>query len=272
MRKAQFLIFIVAASVLFAGPAGAGSIKQVRRNDAKTKEEVSAALAVKRDFIVNERLVFRIAWNGIPVGSVTAESKPGGEYKGYKVYDVRVRTDSNKFLSQIYRVEDLYISFVDVSDMTSRRFEADRKEGNYRKHVIVEYDFSKKEATYSNLRDGSVKTCLIKDRVFDPVSASCYFMTLPLKEGDKVDICVNLNEKNYELYGQVENYGIVKLSGLGEFKAFKIRPYVYLEGQEYRKGTAWMYFSAGEKRYPLYGAVYIPFGKVTAVLDRIEQI
>ena len=141
MLRTQFLILIVAASLCFASPAGAGGVEQVRRNDVKTKEEVTAALAVKRDFIVNERLVFKIAWNGIPVGSVTAESKPGGEYKGYKVYDVRVRTDSNKFLSAVYRVEDLYISFVDVSDMTSRRFEADRKEGNYRKHVIVEYDF-----------------------------------------------------------------------------------------------------------------------------------
>ena len=272
MRKCQFLLVAVVLVFCLEGCAGPGSVKPIKKSDVKAREEVSSELKLKRDFAVNKKFIFNIAWNGIPVGRVTAESGSPIDYRGRSVYVVRITTESNEFLSRIYRVEDTYTSYVDEEDMTSRRFEADRKEGRYRKHVIVEYDFDRKEAVYTNLVDGSVKTCSIREGVHDPVSAACRFMTLPIKEGEQVNICVNLNEKNYDLYGRAEGYGVVKLPGMGQFKSFKIRPYVYLEGKEYEKGRAWMYFSTGVKRYPLYGVVMIPFGKVTATLERVEDI
>ncbi len=272
MRKCQFLLPALVSFFCLAGCASSGSVKPIKKSDVEAREEVTSELKIKRDFADNKKFIYNMAWNGIPVGRVIAESSGTIQYRGRSVYVVRVTTESNEFLSKIYRVEDVYTSYVDEEDMTSRRFEANRKEGRYRKHVIVEYDFDKKEAVYTNLVDGSVKTCSIRDGVHDPVSAACCFMTLPIKEGDQVNICVNLNEKNYDLYGRAENYGVVRLPGMGEFKAFKIRPYAYLEGKEYEKGRAWMYFSTGVKRYPLYGVVLIPFGKVTATLERVEDI
>jgi hypothetical protein len=156
--------------------------------------------------------------------------------------------------------------------MTSRRYEADRKEGNYRKHVIVEYDFEKMEAVYTNLTDGTVKRCPISKNVQDPLSAICYFMTLPITLGEEVNMTVNLNEKNYQLFGKVEAVNVVKLPRLGSHPAFKLRPYAKLKGKHLRRGSGWMYFSADENRYPLYGVVLIPFGRVTATLRTIEDI
>jgi hypothetical protein len=169
-------------------------------------------------------------------------------------------------------VADTYLSYVDVEDMSSRRYEADRKEGRYRKHVVVEYDFGSKEAIYTNHTDGSVKRCSITEPVHDPVSAMCYFMTLPVKQGDKVHVTINLNEKNYELYSMVEDLGLVKLTHLGEYSAFRMKLHAFLNGKEYRKGNAWMYFATGEKRLPLYGEVKIRFGKITATLCKEEDI
>jgi hypothetical protein len=272
MKNVQKLILpLLSAVLLIEGCAVTGKVKRFEECSPAGSEAVSK---VNRQCKVpyKKRFIFLMAWNGIPVGSITAEIPRMIEYKGRQAYVVRLVTESNRFLSKIYKVEDTYISYVDAEKIHSLRFEADRKEGRYRKHVIVEYDFDKAKATYTNLTDGSVKTCDINKNVQDPLSAVCFFMTLPVKEGEKLDITVNLNEKNYNVFIQVEQFDIIKLPRVGEFPAYRIRPYAELNGKKYEKGRGWIYVSADNNRYPLYGVIRIPFGKVTATLKSVEEI
>ena len=76
-------------------------------------------------------------------------------------------------------------------------------------------------------------------------------MTLPVKPGDKLNLTINLNEKNYKLFGKIEDVDAVKLHKFGSIPAFKIQPYAELDGKRVKKGIAWMYFSADKNRYPL---------------------
>jgi hypothetical protein len=269
MRKLQF-IFILSLSIIISGCATTGTVKSIKRAPDVSEEKIAREMSTKPKFHTNKKLTYSVAWNGIPVGYVDAEVGGIQKYRGRDVYVVTVVTRSNEFLSKIYRVEDTYTSYIDTEKMTSMRYEADRKEGNYRKHVIVEYDFDKLEAIYTNLTDGSVKRCSIKRDVQDPVSALCYFMTLPVKLDDEINITINLNEKNYELFGKVESIDLIKLPRLGSFPAFKLRPYALLKGERFKKGSGWMYFMVDKKRYPIYGVVWIPFGKVTSTLVKME--
>lgn len=272
MRKTQTLLLIALSIAVLSGCANTGTVKKLDASDGDAEKEALQMVSARSGMAEGKRFIYLMAWNKIPVGRIVAEISRPQAYKGYDVYVVTLVTESNKFLSRIYRVEDTYTSYVDTRTITSRGFEADRKEGNYRKHVIVEYDFEAMEATYTNLTDGSVKNCPIDPNVQDPVSAMCYFMTLPIRKGEMVGITINLNEKNYELFGKVEDLGIVKLSELGSFPAFRVRPYAELKGERVRKGSAWMYFLATDSRYPLYGGVRIPFGRVTATLRAVEDI
>ena len=256
----------------FSGCASTGIVKKITKMEGVSEQEIIDNLAVRVPFEEKKRFIYLMAWNRIPVGRIVAEIEGRTQYKGREVFIVKLVTESNKFLSKIYRVEDTYISYVDVETFTSRRYEADRKEGNYRKHVVVEYNFEKLEATYTNLTDGSVKTSSINKEVHDPLSAIYYFMTLPVVPEDKVKITVNLNRKNYDVYGIVDSIEAVKLKNFGLIPAFKIKPYVELENKQVRKGTAWLYCAADETRYPLYGVVKIPFGTVTATLVEVEDI
>jgi hypothetical protein len=230
------------------------------------------SVPARAELPVGKRFVFDIAWNRIPVGKVTAEVRPATTYRGRKVHEVTVRTSSNRFLSAIYRVEDVYTSYVDAVTFTSRRYEADRREGNYRKHVVVEYDMEDGRAVYTNHTDGSVKTCHVEEGVHDPVSAMACFMTMPVDGQKAVRITVNLNEKNYDLAGKAGEAKIITLPELGVYRARRIRPSVMLDGEKVEKGRAWMYFSDDGRRYPLYGVVRIPFGSVTATLRSIEDL
>lgn len=272
MKKLHILLTFAFIACFIQGCAKTGTVKKIDRSDNISEAAAQEEISRRIPFHVNKRFVYLIAWNGIPVGSVTAESGDVIEYRGREVYVVTIVTASNKFLSRIYRVEDTYISYIDTETMSSMRYEANREEGSYRKKIIVEYDFDKMEAIYYSLLDGSVKRCDIKENVQDPVSAMCYFMTLPLKVGDRISYVVNLNEKNYDLYGEVKDIEVVKLPEMGNFPAFRIVPSASLKGKEYRRGRGWMYFSADDSRYPLYGVVRIPFGRVTATLRSVEDI
>ncbi|MFC1548877.1 DUF3108 domain-containing protein [Candidatus Omnitrophota bacterium] len=273
MKKAHaIVIFSVFILLGIQGCANTGTVKRLTPSSEISGEKAVEDISRKTRFHTGKRLTYLIAWNNIPVGSIVTETGNIMKYKGRDVHVVTLVTESNKFLSKIYRVEDTYISYVDTETISSRRYEANRREGNYRKHVIVEYDFNNLEATYTSLTDGSVKRCKIRKNVQDPLSAMCYFMTLPIKLDEKINITVNLNEKNYELFAMVEDIDMVTLRGLGAFPAFKIRPYAELRGARVKKGRAWMYFSADENRYPLRGVVRIPFGRVTATLRSVEEI
>ena len=271
MKKA-YILFVICLCFGFYGCANIGKIKTINKSDTILKEKVVKAMDVRSKFKVNTRFTYLMAWNGIGVGRIIGESQGIITYKGKEAYVFSITTESNEFLSKIYRVEDTYTSYIDVETMTSLRYEANRKEGAYRKHVVVEYDFDKMEAEYTNLTDGSVKKCKIMDNVQDPVSAICYFMTIPISFGEKVSLIVNLNEKNYKVFGSPEEIKIISIKNMGEYPSFRIRPYIELKNEELKKGKAWIYFSADENRYPLYGVVKIPFGKVTATLNRIENL
>ncbi|MBF0216547.1 MAG: DUF3108 domain-containing protein [Candidatus Omnitrophica bacterium] len=280
MRKLKFyLVFTLSALFLVSGCArGAKVTKFTPLSGPIPKDgvmEMVAAAQAKPDYeerFVRKRYVYIMAWNGINVGRIIAEFGDIIEYRGRQVFTVKLVTESNKFLSKIFRVEDTFISYVDTETLTSRYFEADRKEGNYRKHLVVEYDFDSLQAIYSNLKDGSVKRCKIYKDVHDPLSAVCRFMTMPVKLNEKAVLIVNLNEKNFEVSGRVDDLEVIKLPGLGSFPAFKIRPEAMAEGQTYDKGKGYLYFSADKDRYPLYGVVQIPFGKVTATLHSIDYV
>ncbi|NQT33371.1 MAG: DUF3108 domain-containing protein [Candidatus Omnitrophica bacterium] len=272
MKIIQIILSVICLLAVLPGCSTTGRVRSIKAIKDVSQDEILTVMATGPGFKTRKRLTYLIAWNNIPVGRITAESRGIEKYQGKGIYIAKVVTESNKFLSKIYRVEDTYTSYVDAQTMTSLRYEADRKEGNYRKHLIVEYDFDALEAIYTNLTDGSVKRCKIEKDVQDPLSAACRFTTLPLEPEELISMTINLNEKNYKVYGKIENVNAVGLPHLGTFPAFMLRPYVELNSKRWKKGKGRFYFSADENRYPLYGIVWIPFGRVTATLRSIEDL
>ncbi|MDD5488054.1 MAG: DUF3108 domain-containing protein [Candidatus Omnitrophica bacterium] len=271
MRRFQLITYMLVVALL-AGCVSTGGISGINRHKGISEKQAFSDISVETPFPVDKKFTYLVAWNGIPVGRVMAWTEGVMTYMDREVLVIKLVTESNEFLSKIYRVEDVYISYVDKTDFISARYEADRKEGSYRKHVIVEYDMKALTAVYTNLTDGSVKECPIREKVQDPLSLICYFMTRPVQAGEKVSFSLNLNEKNYDVLAEVEKIEVVTLPHGEAVPAFRIRPYVELDGKRYEKGRAWGYVSADSRRYPLYGIVKIPFGKVTASLVSVEDV
>ena len=257
---------------LLTGCAGTATVKRIASGEAMPEDVASP----KTTFIVGEKLTFEGSWNGINIGTATATIEELTTFKGYEVYRIVAVVKTNKFLSTLFPVEDIFTSYVDSTTFTSRHYEAKRREGNYRKHLVVDYDFDKLTASYTNLRDGTVKTSTIVKDVHDPISASYFCRTIPIKVGEEVKIKVNLNEKNYEITAPITKKVNMFIKKLGTFEAFLIKPYIKLEGKQQKRARTWGYISTGEKRLPLYGDVKvleIPWlGNVTGTLKKIEYV
>ena len=270
MKRRIFIILL-----LLAFTAGCARTARITRPSIgeKFSEEIAEP---KKLFTVGERFTYLTAWKGIPVGTATATIEELTTFEGYEVYKIVVVAKTNDFLSKIYKVDDTFISYMDKDKLISRHYETVQREGNYKKDLVVNYDFQKNIATYKNLRDGSVKTCPIEKNVQDPVSAAYYCRTIPISVGDKIKITVNLNEENYEVFGNIEKRARITLSEIGTFDAFLIKPYVKLDGKRQRRASAWGYFSADEKRLCLYGVIKvleIPWiGEISATLKKVEYL
>jgi hypothetical protein len=215
--------------------------------------------------------LYSLKWNSIPIGEVKIDIDGSPfDHKGDTVFKVTLRTFSNEFLSMIYKVDDTYISYMDPKSMVSRYYEADRKEGLYKKHLVVEYDHGSGRARHTNLTDGSVKFFPVSDEQYDPISCIFYFMYMPVREGDLASINVSLNEKNYRITGKIGKKEIIKVPGAGDIEVFKVVPYIYTEGKILKKGHGYIYFSVKD-RMPVHGVIFTPFGSVSASLRSVAD-
>src|SRR4030042_427971 len=221
MKKGRLLLILVLL-IFTAGCARTAKIRRPMASEVVSKEIVEP----KPFFTVGERLTYIVAWKGIPVGRATATVDGMVNYRGYEAYKIVVIAKSNDFLSKLFRIEDIFTSYIDKDKLISRHYEATIREGSYKKDLVVDYDFQKRIAIYRNLRDGSEKTCPIEENVRDPVSAAYFFRVMPINVGDKVKITVNLNEKNYEIFCNVDKIATITLPEIGSFDAFLIKPYV----------------------------------------------
>jgi len=222
---------------------------------------------------VGERLTYNVAWLGIPVGEVSMAITGVQEINGRKAYRIELRAKTNKFCSHIYPVDDKYISYMDVENLSTLRHEVSRREGRYKKDAVTDFDQENHRAYFRNLLDGSEKDFSIPANVQDTLTAIYYFRTINVSLGDKVNYEVASDEKVYSLYGSIEKKEFIRIRGLRTFEAFLMVPYAKLKGERVRKANVIGYFSADPSRVPLVGIVKGPiFTKVTVSLAKVENI
>jgi len=192
----------------------------------------------------NEVLTFNLKWVGIPVGAVTLAVNGRRNINGSDAYILEARCKSNRFLSAIYNIDDRFVSYMDVEKLYVLRQEVYRREGNYRKDAVTDFDQLNHKAYFKNLVDKSEKIVDIPAGVEDALTACYYFLMLPLKVGDNIDFYVYNNEQIYQLIGVVEEKLVIKIPALGVKEAFTVRPYISQGGKKLRRERLWLILAA----------------------------
>jgi hypothetical protein len=219
-----------------------------------------------------ERLTYKVKWMGMPVGTIWASIKGIEKIRGRDAYVLEVVVRTNRFCSAIYKIEDRYVSYLDVGRLHTLRHEVYRREGRFSKDAITDFDQENHIAYFKNLLNKSEKKFEIPKDIQDTLSVCYFFRLSQLEVGKRIEYAVCNNEKNYQLFAEIQRKTKISSSALGKKEVFYVQPYAKLEGEEVRKGRVSGYFSSDENKFPLLAIVEAPvFTKVTAYLKEINQ-
>jgi len=213
-------------------------------------------------FGVGERLVFDVKYGYITAGE--AEMHIGGfeSIAGRKTYRIQFTVNSLPSFSWIYRVEDLYLTFIDFESIAPLRFEQHIQEGSYKRDFTADFDHLNKIARTS---EGQYP---IPEYVHDILSAFYYVRTVDfsgLKTGDTI--------KLYNFYRDTSHELVVKLLGrqelevgAGTFRSLVVEPLVKEGGLFKSEGRIVIWLTDDDLKIPIRVNTKVVIGSIDVEL------
>ena len=248
---------VVSGDSLWAAPVNFAQ----KRNGGKTKMEEPL-----KTLTVGETLTFEVFWMGIPVGLGTLEVKEKVIVRGREAFHVVAIAKTNDFLSKIYPIYDEVHSFIDAEKFCSLEFSKELREGRYRSHERVIYDYGRKKGLYESFLSKKKTEIDIPSEVQDAVSAFFWFRLQDVQVGKSLKTVVNSREQNWDLEIKVLGNEAKELRGGKIVDTVLVEPKTRYKEILYQRGRAWVYFSADRKRLPVWINIKTPFGPVNGVL------
>ncbi len=238
-------------------------------NNFSSKKNVPAPAGIAKpltDLPLGEKLVFEVSWMGVNVGYGQIEIPEKTVVRGREAYHIVATARTNDFLSKLYPVEDRVESWVDARTFYSLKFRKTLQEGRYRADEETEFFPETKKGSYYSYKNGTRKEFEIPGPVHDIVSAFYWFRLQEASVGKSVNTTVCSEEKNWAAEIKVIGVTAKVIRGLGAVDTFYVEPKSSLRGVFYDRGRVWVYFTADQKRVPVWVVFKTPFGPVNGVL------
>jgi len=200
--------------------AAADSIAALRRADSIAAQQMRHIN--NRAFGVGERLVFDVNYGYITAGEAVMTIPSYDSIAARKCFRIQFTVNSLPSFSWIYKVEDRYLTFIDVEAIAPLRFEQHIREGSYSRDFIAEFDHKKKIAKTTEGQHP------IPEYVHDILSAFYFVRTVDFsayKTGDMLVLSNFYGDKSYEL--GVKFLGRQELEvAAGTFRTIVVEPLV----------------------------------------------
>lgn len=253
--------------VLCSGCASRVRFRSVDLHEYQPPEDSLDVSGGPVPLLEGERLVFAVSWRRISVGELIMENHGLVDYEGSPAYHLSVRTNSNRFLSRIYRIENEYHTWMCAERMLPLKFENTTREGRRRRSESIVYD-----------HDGGRVSRESRGNVTDydiPPGAQNYFSLIywvrggDLPAGGSLETVVNDGDKNWDVSVNVLEQGLIESEPLGMVSAIALEPHASHQGEELEEATIKVWVSNDRRRLPLAFEVNARiFGRALAVLDR----
>lgn len=189
-----------------------------------------------------ERLAYRVDLGVFGhVGNGAMEVLKVDTLHGHPVYHLRFDLKGGVLFA---KVEDRLQSWMDVSLLTSRRFEQDQREVRYKRHRI--FDFFPEERRWERV-DKDDEGELHTDEPLDDVSFIYFVRTLPLEVGQTYTFDRYFKEDGNPVTVQVLRKETVTVPA-GTFETIVVRPIIKTKGLFGDGGEAEIYFTDDHRR------------------------
>jgi len=209
---------------------------------------------------IGEYFQFSIDWSGINAGSALMQVQNWQWIDGRRTWRIVSKTESNSFVSKIYKVRDRAETAIDAESLFTRRFEKHLREGGYKHDSVVQFDQENRKALY---HDGS--SFDVPARVHDVLSAFYYVRTRPLPDGGGFTIPAHDNRKSYDLEVKVLRRERIEVSA-GTFDCVVVEPILKSEGIFKSKGRILVWLTDDARRMPVKVTSKVPIGSISVSL------
>jgi hypothetical protein len=263
---ADSLARVKADSISRAGQARADSLQRAAKDAERRRLDSTKATQLpkfeNRAFGVGERLVFDVNYGVITAGEAVMTIPSYDSVAGRRCYRVEFTVNSLASFSWIYKVEDRYLTFIDVDAIIPWKFEQHIREGGYRRDFIAEFDQVRHVAKTT---EGEYP---IPPGVHDILSAFYYARIMDFtsaKPGDIFPLSNFYKDKSHEL--GVKFLGRVELEvEAGTFRTIVVEPLVKEGGLFKSEGRIVVWLSDDERRIPVRVNTKVVIGSIDTEL------
>jgi hypothetical protein len=258
----------VADSVMKAERARAIADSTKKAQDAADRRREDSLKAfrlrkVRNDaFGVGERLVFDVSYGPVTAGEASMTVTRIDTVAGRKCYRIQFGVNSLPSFSWIYRVEDRYLTYIDIETIAPLKFEQHVREGGFSMDFIAEFDQVKHLA---RTPDGVYP---IPEYVHDILSAFYYVRTLDLsgkKAGDTMTLFNFYRDKSHELVVKILGRQEIEIEA-GTFNSIVVEPMVKEGGLFKSEGRIVVWLSDDDQKVPLRVNTKVVIGSIDTEL------
>ncbi|MBI2815474.1 MAG: DUF3108 domain-containing protein [Acidobacteria bacterium] len=233
----------------------------------------SAAQSPKLPFGAGEKLRYAVSWRSVPAGR--AELLLTRDENSQARWKVTARASSTGYVSNIYKVDDEYISIFRNPTLCSSEIRKTINEGDRHRSLTLLFDQRRKLAILTDREVGGSAPprqaqSVIPDCVHDILSVIYFVRSRPLTVGQPIDVPVNDGARTVTLHLEVDAREEVK-TAIGTFQTIRVEPDLF-SGNLYKgKGRMFVWFTDDANHVPVQMRAQIGVGTITASLIGVER-
>jgi hypothetical protein len=224
-------------------------------------------------FSPGEKLTFSLKWYFIPAGKAVLEVLPIEIISGIKSYHFALTVKTNRFFDTVYKIRDRIDSYTDL-DMTHSILYKKRHAGeNHKRDVIVNFNWEKNEAQYSNFGRKRKPVSLLPGS-FDPLSIFYYSRICDFKEKFNLQRPVTDGKKCVIGSGKITKRETIELKN-GKYDTYLLEPDLKDLSGVFRKSknaTIKIWLTADKRKIPVRIKSKVVVGSFVGELVATEEV
>ena len=214
-------------------------------------------------FGVGERLTFDISYGFITAGEAVMAIPSYEDIMGRRCFRVEFTVNSLSSFNWIYKVDDHYLTFIDIQSIAPLRFEQHIREGSYSRDFSADFD------QVDHIAKTTEGQHPIPPYVLDIMSAFYYFRTLDLsaaKTGDIFTLNNFYKDTTYELGVRVLGRQELEVTA-GTFKTIVVEPLVKEGGLFKSEGRIVIWLTDDDLKIPVRVNTKVVIGSIDTELS-----
>ena len=235
-----------------------------------TTEKTSTNLAFK----AGEWLKFRIHYGIFNASYATIELREA-EWNGRPAFYAKGIGRTTGLARLFFKVDDYYSSYFTKDDNRPLHFIRNINEGGYKKHLKIDFDHLKKQATVIDIKKEKTGIYNTDPDIQDLISFVYYLRKQldvnAIKKDEFVVVNLFFDSENYAFKFKFVGIETIKTK-FGKVKTLKFRPYVQ-SGRVFRSSesiTLWV--SSDDNKIPLRLQADLSVGSIVADLDAFKGL